>query len=59
MKTLLIVLALMLWVPTLLGGFAALSSNKDQLPIVFGLWMFLGLVPAIGGLLLFNAAIRR
>jgi len=58
MKTLLIVLAL-LWVPTLLGGFAALSSNKDQLPIVFGLWMFLGLVPAIGGLLLFNAAKRR
>jgi hypothetical protein len=37
------ILALALLAPTFLACYAALTTSQDQLPIVFGVWMFLGL----------------
>ena len=50
------VVALALLAPTLLACYGALTVGKDQLPIVFGVWMFLGLFPAIGAIKLFRAS---
>ena len=51
-----IVLASVLLTPTLALGYFALQASHEQLAIVLGVWMFVGLVPAIiGSMLLFNA----
>ena len=52
------ILALVLLAPTFLACYGALTISKDQLPIVFGVWMFLGLLPAIGAVGLFRASPR-
>lgn len=50
------ILALALLAPTLLAGYAALTARQDELPIIFGMWMFLGLFPALGAVGLFRAS---
>ena len=52
------ILALALLAPTFLACYAALTTSQDQLPIVFGVWMFLGLFPAVGAVSLFRASPR-
>ena len=55
-KTFSIALASVLLSPTLVLGYFALKASHEQLAIALGVWMFVGLVPAIiGSWLLFKA----
>jgi len=52
-KTLLVLVGLVLLVPTVFIAVMATNSRSDGLPVVFGLWMFFGLVPMMGAFFAF------